>query len=43
MGSVQENPKLSTGEKVVNVIGKIVITCIAVPIAKLWRLFNKRK
>ena len=42
MGNVQENPKLSTGEKIVDVIGKVIITCIAVPIAKLWRLFRRK-
>ena len=42
MGNVQENPKLSTGEKIVDVIGKVIITCIAVPIAKLWRLCKRK-
>ena len=41
MGSVQENPKLSKAEKVVNVIGKAVITVIFVPIAYIIRLFKR--
>ena len=42
MGSVQENPKLGTGEKIVNVIGKIIIAVVFVPIAKVWRLFKRK-
>jgi len=41
MGSVQQNPELGTGEKVVKVIGRIVIAVILVPIAKVWRLFKR--
>jgi len=42
MGSVQQNPKLSTGEKVVDAIGKAIIAVIFVPIAKVWRLFKRK-
>jgi len=42
MGSVQQNPKLSKGEKIVNVIGTILIAVIFVPIAKVWRLFKRK-
>ena len=42
MGSVQENPKLSTGEKLVNAIGNVIIVCVAVPIAWIWRLFKRK-
>jgi len=41
MGSVQENPKLGAGEKVVNVVGKIVITCL-LPVVWLIRRFKKK-
>jgi len=42
MGSVQQNPKLSAGEKVVDAIGKVIIAVIFVPIAKVWRLFKRK-
>ena len=42
MGSVQENPELSKGEKIVNAIGKVIIICVAVPIAWIWRKLKRK-
>ena len=42
MASVQENPELGTGEKIVNAIGKVIIVCVAVPIAWIWRKLKRK-
>ena len=42
MASIQENPEYSKGEKVVNAIGKVIIFCVAVPIAWIWRKLKRK-
>ena len=42
MSDVQENPKLGTGEKIVNAIGNAIVVCIATPIAWVIRLFKRK-
>jgi len=42
MGSVQENPKLGAGEKAVNVVGRVIITCL-LPVVWLIRRFKKKQ
>jgi len=39
MGSVQQNPELSTGEKIVKVIGRAIIACLVVVawgVRRIW-------
>ena len=37
-----QQPEYSTGEKVVNAIGNVIIKFVAVPIAWIWRKLRRK-